>query len=260
MGRSYISEQYKTSEYTDIEDVGVTAMCFFPLVTDPWVFTRAVAPEGAHNNREVEKGKTPELLDTLCSIAQKTSSLLCTCVVRYAECQVPVVGCIKRRMANGNGVMMSWMKKVKRAERPWLPCGWDEPASCFAPSHALGNAFGTRWMSCQSDVWTVTHVCAAACVCPLSLHWVSRVCVCVCVCSVWRPAEEQQVKPVSATRRQVRFAYPLELPTSRVVHLPPQYRWRSPNKEGLSLHMLAREHETAIEGRKHLVGWNNLYC
>nr|XP_057916243.1 serine/threonine-protein kinase OSR1b isoform X2 [Doryrhamphus excisus] len=46
---------------------------------------------------------------------------------------------------------------------------------------------------------------------------------------------EQQVKPVGAPRRQVRFSYPLELPASRVVHLPPQYRWRSPNKEGLSL-------------------------
>lgn len=47
-------------------------------------------------------------------------------------------------------------------------------------------------------------------------------------------AKEQQVKPVSATRRQVRFSYPLELPASRVVHLYPQYRWCSPNKEGLS--------------------------
>lgn len=42
------------------------------------------------------------------------------------------------------------------------------------------------------------------------------------------------MKPVSATRRQVRFSYPLELPASRVVHLYPQYRWCSPNTEGLS--------------------------
>lgn len=62
------------------------------------------------------------------------------------------------------------------------------------------------------------------------------------------------MKPVSATRRQVRFSHPLELPASRVVHLPPQYRWHSPNKEGLSLHMLAREHVVAIKGRKDLVG------
>lgn len=47
-------------------------------------------------------------------------------------------------------------------------------------------------------------------------------------------AKEQQLKPVSATRRQVRFSYPLELPASRVVHLYPQYRWCSPNTEGLS--------------------------
>ncbi|MED6237230.1 hypothetical protein ATANTOWER_021117 [Ataeniobius toweri] len=45
---------------------------------------------------------------------------------------------------------------------------------------------------------------------------------------------EQQVKPVSASRRQVRFSHPLELPSSRVVHLSPKYRWHSPNKEGLS--------------------------
>lgn len=62
------------------------------------------------------------------------------------------------------------------------------------------------------------------------------------------------MKPVGAPRRQVRFSYPLELPASRVVHLPPQYRWHSPNKEGLSLHVLAREHVTAREGRKGLVG------
>lgn len=48
-------------------------------------------------------------------------------------------------------------------------------------------------------------------------------------------AKEQQVKPVGAARRQVRFSYPLELPASRVVYVYPQYRWRSPNKEGFSL-------------------------
>lgn len=47
-------------------------------------------------------------------------------------------------------------------------------------------------------------------------------------------AKEQQVKPVSAARRQVRFSLPLELPASRVVHLYPRYRWCSLNKEGLS--------------------------
>ena len=57
------------------------------------------------------------------------------------------------------------------------------------------------------------------------------------VCMFCPMAKEQQVKPVSAPRRQVRFAYPLELPTSRVVHLSHKYRWLSPNKEGLSLHV-----------------------
>ncbi len=60
------------------------------------------------------------------------------------------------------------------------------------------------------------------------------------------------MKPVSATRRQVRFSYPLELPASRVVHLPPQYRWHSPNKEGLSLHMLARAYMATRKGRKEV--------
>jgi len=73
-----------------------------------------------------------------------------------------------------------------------------------------------------------SRVCAVAClsiVSPLSLP---------CVCMFCLTAKEQQVKPVSAPRRQVRFAYPLELPASRVVHLPPKYRWHSLNKEGLS--------------------------
>lgn len=83
------------------------------------------------------------------------------------------------------------------------------------------------------------HVCAVtrlSTVSPLSLS---------CVCMFCLAAKEQQVKPVNAPRRQVRFSYPLELPASRVVHLPPQYRWHSPNKEVLSLHMLASEHVTA---------------
>lgn len=61
-------------------------------------------------------------------------------------------------------------------------------------------------------------------------------------------AKEQQVKPVSATRRQVRFSYPLELPASRVVHLHPQYRWCSPNKEGLST--LGKDGLGCLEKRK----------
>lgn len=95
-----------------------------------------------------------------------------------------------------------------------------------------------------------SHVCAVACLCivsPLSLP-------CMCVCVFCLTAKEQQVKPVSAPRRQVRFSYPLELPASRVVHLPQQYRWHSPNKEGLSPHKLAREHVTAKKGLKDLVG------
>ncbi|KAM6977673.1 serine/threonine-protein kinase OSR1b [Aplochiton taeniatus] len=50
---------------------------------------------------------------------------------------------------------------------------------------------------------------------------------------------EQQHKPVP--RRQVRFSLPLERPPSRVVISPPQYRWLSPNKEGLPL---AASHST----------------
>lgn len=45
-----------------------------------------------------------------------TSSALSVFVIRCEEFQAPVGGCIKRRMANGSGVMMSWMKKARRAE------------------------------------------------------------------------------------------------------------------------------------------------
>lgn len=42
------------------------------------------------------------------------------CVIRYVECLVPVADCIKQRTVTGNGAMMSWMKKAKRAKQPLL--------------------------------------------------------------------------------------------------------------------------------------------
>lgn len=122
----------------------------------------------------------------------------------------------------------------------------------FFSSHAHMNTFVTRHMSCLliavQCLKCHSHVCAVAClsiVSPLSLPYVCMFCL---------TAKEQQVKPVSATRRQVRFSYPLELPAPRVVHLPPQYRWHSTNKEGLSLPILAREHKATRKGGKDLVG------
>lgn len=62
-------------------------------------------------------------------------------LVRYVECPAPVVGCIKRRTASGNGATTSWMKRAKRAKLPSLPCGWDEAThpiptyvQCLKPS------------------------------------------------------------------------------------------------------------------------------
>lgn len=71
-----------------------------------------------------------------------------------------------------------------------------------------------------------SRVCAVAClsvVSPLSL----------CVCSVWRPRSSRWSLLVPPGDK---CASPTHSSCLRpgLFHLPPQYRWRSPNKEGLS--------------------------
>lgn len=142
-------------------------------------------------------------------------------VFRYVEYQGPAAGCIKQRMVSGNGVTMSWMKKARRVKLLLLLWGWDEDAFPL-PADVIVHAWSFNSCTMPKMSFLCLHVC------PLSLHWVSSMFM------FYLMAKEQQVKPVSATRRQVRFSYPLELPASRVVHLYPQYRWCSPNTEGLS--------------------------
>ncbi|XP_059901429.1 serine/threonine-protein kinase OSR1b isoform X2 [Gadus macrocephalus] len=63
---------------------------------------------------------------------------------------------------------------------------------------------------------------------------------------------EQQSKAVCAPRRQVRFSFPLELPTARVVLLPTQYTWLFLTRKGLSLSHQDRNTftQTTIRGER----------
>lgn len=63
--------------------------------------------------------ETIQIYSLLC--IDKVISVVMICVIRYAECRGPAAGCIKQRTGNGNGVMMSWMKKARRAKQPLLP-------------------------------------------------------------------------------------------------------------------------------------------
>lgn len=152
---------------------------FFVLMTEPRVFTWEVTSKSTHNNREVEKGKKPKGLILLVTLVVVEYTLsVCVCV-RCVVYQVPVAGCIKQRMVNGNGVTMSWMKKVKRAKQLLLLWGWDDTSSfsrvCTINTHCC---FTVHVCSFNQHYALNCHVCAIACltvVSPLSLPYVCYV-------------------------------------------------------------------------------------